>query len=67
MTAPALPNKAPAQPPNPKIQAVTFALQLAEVRANTAVGGDKRTSVTQLLSDAEAIAAFIGAAPPRNS
>lgn len=57
---------APAPPPNPKIQAVTFALQLAEIRANTVVGGDKHTSVVQLISDAEAIAAFIGTGPPRN-
>jgi len=77
MTRPTMPNDAsqangarptpPAPPPNPKIQAVTFALQLAEVRANTAVGGDKHTSVTQLLSDAGAIATFIGTGPPRNS
>jgi hypothetical protein len=62
----------PAAPPNPKIQAVTFALELAKIRAAAGVAGEKITEVTQLLSDAGEIAKFIGSAtaasmPPRQS
>jgi hypothetical protein len=64
--APAGRPAAPAPPPNPKIQAVTFALQLAEIRANTGVAGDRVTTVQQLISDAGEIAAFIGTGRVRN-
>lgn len=76
MTRPTMPNDASrangtrpapaAPPPNPKIQAVTFALQLAEIRATTGVASDKATTVAQLISDATEIANFIGTGPPRN-
>lgn len=54
----------PAPPPNPKQQAVTFALELAKIRATGAVGSDKVTTAQQLITDAETIAAFIRQ-PPR--
>lgn len=52
---------AAALPPNPKIQAVTFALELAKVKATAAVPGKRETTVDQLINDAKAINAFIGA------
>lgn len=52
------PAAAPA--PSPKVQAVTLAIELAKVRATSEQGRTRATSVEQLLSDAEAIASFIG-------
>lgn len=49
-----------APPPNPKIQAVTFALELAKVRSTTS---RQATTAEQLIDDAKTIAAFIGQAP----
>jgi hypothetical protein len=63
MTAPAQNGSRPstaAPLPSPKVQAVTFALELAKVRASTGVAADKHTSVEQLIDDATAIASFIG-------
>lgn len=50
----------PAPPPNPKIQAVTFALELATIRATAGTAAERLTDVSQLIADAEQIAAFIG-------
>jgi ABC-type uncharacterized transport system ATPase subunit len=49
-----------APPPNPKVQAVTFALELAKIRAAAGVAGEKQTEVTRLLADAKEIADFLG-------
>lgn len=65
MTAPAQNGTRPAPaapPPSPKIQAITFALQLADIRTKAGVGSDKVTDVNRLISDAAAIAGFIGTA-----
>jgi hypothetical protein len=52
-----------APPPNPKQQAVTFALELAKIRATLpGASANRGTDVKQLIDDATAIAAFIGQA-----
>lgn len=53
-------NPPAAEPPSPKIQAVTFALELAKVRSTTS---RQATTAEQLIDDAKTIAAFIGQAP----
>lgn len=47
-----------APPPSPKIQAVEFALKLADVRSK--VAGSKPTDVVQLIDDATVIESYIG-------
>jgi hypothetical protein len=50
-----------AAPPNPKQQAVTFALELAKIRATLpGASANRGTDVKQLIDDATAIAVFIG-------
>jgi len=49
-----------APPPNPKIQAVTFAIELAKLRAVTT---KQATNANELVADAQTIATFIGAQP----
>jgi hypothetical protein len=50
-----------APPPNPKQQAVTFALELAKIRATLpGASANRGTDVKQLIADATEIAAFIG-------
>lgn len=66
MTAPAqngtTPNRPPAAPPpNPKVQAVTFALELAKIRSSSMPKQD--TTAELLIQDATKIAAYIGEAP----
>ena len=56
----AQPPLAPAAPPSPKIQAIGFALELAKTRATGGNPGQRVTDVSLLISDAEAIAKFIG-------
>jgi hypothetical protein len=49
------------RPPNPKQQAVTFALELAKIRATLpGASANRGTDVKQLIADATEIAAFIG-------
>jgi hypothetical protein len=52
-----------APPPNPRQQAVTFALELAKIRATAGVAAEKITTAQQVVSDAEVFAAFIGKTP----
>jgi hypothetical protein len=52
-----------APPPNPRQQAVTFALELAKIRASAGVAAEKITTAQQVVSDAEVFAAFIGKTP----
>lgn len=54
-------------PPSPKVQAVTFALTLATVRASAGTGADKVTDVDRLLADAQAIADFLSPPPMTRS
>ena len=54
------PPLAPAAPPSPKQQAVTFALELAKVRATGGVPGERATTADQLIADAKTIAAYLG-------
>jgi len=54
------PPLAPAAPPSPKQQAVTFALELAKVRATGGVPGERTTTADQLIADAKTIAAYLG-------
>lgn len=56
-----------APPPSPKVQALSTALELAKIRAAAGLPSDRVTTVDMLISDAEAIAAFIGTGPPRNA
>jgi len=56
-----------APPPSPKVQALSTALELAKIRGTAGVPSQRVTTVEQLISDAQKIADFIGAAPPRNS
>lgn len=53
-----------APPPNPRQQAVTFALELAKIRASAGQPGNRDTDVARLVADAKEIAAFIGQTAP---
>jgi hypothetical protein len=58
---PGSPRPPAAAPPNPRQQAVTFALELAKIRATLpGASANRGTDVKQLIDDATAIAAFIG-------
>jgi hypothetical protein len=58
MTSPATPNRAaPTPPENPRIQAVSFALQLADFRST--LSPKEGTPVQLLLSDAAEINTFL--------
>jgi len=59
-TSRAQPPLTPAAPPSPKQQAVTFALELAKVRATGGVPGERATTADQLVADAKMIAAYLG-------
>jgi hypothetical protein len=50
----------PAAPPSPKVQAITFALDLAKLRSVGGIPGERVTTADQLITDAKAIAAYIG-------
>lgn len=51
---------APAAPPNPKIQAVDFAIQLAKINSTTTP--QRTTTADQIVADATTIADFMGGA-----
>lgn len=58
-----LPSAPKPPPPNPKIQAVTFALELAKVRATMALPKSQAPTADELIADAEKISAFLGRSP----